>query len=256
MALINVRCILSNYHIILASASPRRLALLRAHGIEPELVVPDVDEEALRATWPDSLLPEELAEQLALAKARAVYEHMRSVAPPLFGFALPAASALPQTVEGSVCTRTDFFSHDTGKEASTEDPCFKNKPVGILAADTIVFKEGVGVLGKPSNRKDALLMLQALCNTSHKVFTGVALIDATTGEERSLVERTTVRFGAYSTQDIEDYLIAEPPFDKAGSYAIQGIWAQHVEAIDGDLENVIGLPCYRLEELISGSGCT
>jgi septum formation protein len=53
--------------IVLASASPARLAVLRAAGLEPEVVVSDVDETAFSAAT-----PAELAGQLARAKAAAV----------------------------------------------------------------------------------------------------------------------------------------------------------------------------------------
>jgi septum formation protein len=57
--------------LILASASPSRLRLLRAAGVEPEVVVSDVDEEALTAAMPQAS-PEELARVLARAKAEDV----------------------------------------------------------------------------------------------------------------------------------------------------------------------------------------
>lgn len=196
--------------IILASGSPRRLDILRAHGFEPEVIVPNVDEEALTAELPKTFSPQELACQLALSKARAVYELLRG---------MDDANANPNTL--------------------------------ILGADTVVYKEGVGILGKPGTHKEAVAMLTALCNTSHQVVTGVALIAEITGEEASLADTTTVSFGSYSLANIEDYLTREPPFDKAGSYAIQGYWNRYVTAVEGDLENVIGLPYHCVEDYLN-----
>jgi len=193
-------------HIILASGSPRRLEILRGHGIEPEIVVPAVNEQELAATLPPGLSPQELAEQLALHKALAVFEQIRE---------------------------------DTSRPPGTL----------ILAADTLVCKEGVGILGKPCDRADALRMLQALCNTAHEVVTGVAVIELATGSLRCFADTTTVHFGEYGQSEIEEYLTSEPPYDKAGSYAIQGTWGKQVTLIEGDLENVIGLPYYRLADL-------
>ncbi|MCL2529765.1 MAG: Maf family protein, partial [Coriobacteriia bacterium] len=122
-----------------------------------------------------------------------------------------------------------------------------------LAADTIVCHAELGMLGKPVDHADAVRMLQALCNTEHKVVTGVALIDLATERRVTLADVTTVHFGAYGLEEIEDYLSSEPPFDKAGSYAIQGMWGKQVLKIEGDLENVIGLPYYRLNALLSNS---
>ena len=190
--------------IILASASPRRLEILRAHGIEPKVVIPKIDERGLLASLLPELSPTELVQQLASLKARDVYEQVSSEPPDAYG-------------------------------------------VLILAADTIVYKEELGVLGKPTDRADAIRMLLALCNTEHEVITGVSLIEGSTGEEWCLVDITTVHFGEYGLTEIEEYLASEPPFDKAGSYAIQGMWGRYVTQVEGDFENVIGLPFYRLE---------
>lgn len=194
-------------HIVLASASPRRLEILQAHDIEPDVIVPRIDEDALIASWPGSLEPEDLARNLALCKAQAVYQQLKRE--PLFN---------PQTF--------------------------------IIGADTLVYKDGIGVLGKPADNTEALGMLEALCNTSHLVISGVALIDVATGDELSFTDITTVSFDAYDRAEIEHYLALEPPLDKAGSYAIQGYWGRHVVSLEGDLENVIGLPYYRLEALL------
>lgn len=188
--------------LVLASGSPRRLEILRAHGIEPQVIVSEFDEDAFIAALPDATTPKELAEQLALRKAQEVYGRLD-----------PA----------------DFVPHTT-----------------ILGADTVVYKEDVGVLGKPEGRMEAIAMLESLRNTAHQAITGVALIDLTTGDTRSFTDTTTVHFGDYDLAEIEKYLDLEPPFDKAGSYAVQGYWKKHVTAIEGDLENVIGLPFYRL----------
>lgn len=205
-------------HIILASGSPRRLEILRAHGIDPDVVVAHINEEALIASWlGESLSPEELVQRLAHAKARAVFELVTQ-------------------------------EHDLGCRCAVSDTPSHSPKSLILAADTVVYKEGVGILGKPAHHDEAVTMLEALSEGSHRVITGVTLLDAHTGHSTSFVDETTVHFGSYSLKDIEEYLVTEPPFDKAGSYAIQGMWGAHVVKIDGDLENVIGLPFYRLEK--------
>jgi septum formation protein len=121
----------------------------------------------------------------------------------------------------------------------------------IIAADTVVYKEGKGILGKPAGHDEAMDMLEALRSTAHQVYTGVAVIYAASGETLSFVDVSTVHFGDYSRADIEAFLEAEPPYDKAGAYAAQGIWAAHITRVDGDLENVIGLPWHRLAPLLT-----
>lgn len=240
-------------HIILASGSPRRLEILRAHGIEPEVLVSKFDEEAFLAQLPGETGAQELAQLLASHKAREVYERIFIQASegtseqPLEQVPLKDPSSTANT---SLIPSTDTSPTSTPGVIPGADTSETSTPSLILGADTVVYKEGVGVLGKPANHAEATAMLVSLCNTSHEVITGVALINTATGAEQSFVDITKVHFGEYNLQEIEHYLKTEPPFDKAGSYAIQGYWGKHVNSIEGDLENVIGLPFYRLDFLV------
>ena len=65
-------------------------------------------------------------------------------------------------------------------------------------------------------------------------------------EKHLFSDTTTVRFGDYNDDEILAYIRANPPYDKSGSYAIQSDWGRHVLEIDGDIENVIGLPYKRI----------
>jgi septum formation protein len=118
----------------------------------------------------------------------------------------------------------------------------------ILGADTVVYKDGV--IGKPVDEADAFRILSLLRASSHSVFTGVSLIDLATGTETRFVDETKVHFKNYPDSEIYRFIREEPPYDKSGSYAIQSSWTKNVDRIEGDLENVIGLPWYRLEPLL------
>ena len=64
-------------------------------------------------------------------------------------------------------------------------------------------------------------------------------------------------FSALSKQgkdEIWDYIRTGEPMDKAGSYAIQGKCAIHVEKIDGDYNNVVGLPITRIYQELKKIG--
>jgi septum formation protein len=74
------------------------------------------------------------------------------------------------------------------------------------------------------------------------------------GVYASLTDVAEVRFKGYGLADIKAYIAAEPPYDKAGAYAIQGIWQRQVASLEGDLETVIGLPYRRLAEIMRVSG--
>ena len=119
----------------------------------------------------------------------------------------------------------------------------------VLGADTVVVADGGRVLGKPRNEDDARRMLRLLGGGWHEVLTGVALVRAESGRVVVGCERTRVRFGALSDEEIEAYVATGEPSDKAGAYAVQGRAALFIERIEGDYWNVVGLPIrlvYRL----------
>lgn len=117
-------------------------------------------------------------------------------------------------------------------------------PAVIIGADTIVWHRDV-VLGKPADEAEAVRMLKSLQGTTHRVYTGVAVILAgDTGTEKtvSFSECTEVTFGPMSDAEIRDYVATKEPMDKAGAYGIQGRAARYITGIRGDYSNVVGLP--------------
>ena len=118
----------------------------------------------------------------------------------------------------------------------------------IIGSDTIVYKDEI--MGKPEDEADAFRMLDAIRGTSHYVVTGVCLIDVSSGDSAVISDTTTVWCKDYSDEDINDYISREEPYDKAGSYAIQGYFGRYIDHIDGDYENVVGLPFYRIENAL------
>ena len=113
----------------------------------------------------------------------------------------------------------------------------------VLAADTIVVSAQNQILEKPRDAAHARQMLQALSDKTHSVVSGYALVNGTTGEilECQTVQ-TLVLFRALSALEIDIYIATGEPFDKAGSYGIQGKAAHFVRALDGSYTNVVGLP--------------
>ena len=118
----------------------------------------------------------------------------------------------------------------------------------IIGADTIVWKDEI--MGKPADADDAYRMLDKIRGTVHYVVTGVAVIDTDTGSCSVFSDITEVHCKNYTDADILEYISMEEPYDKAGSYAIQGYFGKHIDRIEGDYENVVGLPYYRIEPLI------
>jgi 23S rRNA (uracil1939-C5)-methyltransferase len=118
----------------------------------------------------------------------------------------------------------------------------------IVGADTVVEVDGE-VLGKPVDGDDAWRMLRALRNREHRVITGVALIDAATGDERTAFRATRVIMRDYGDDEIESYIASGDPFDKAGSYAVQHEGFSPAAEVRGCYLNVVGLPvCTLLKE--------
>jgi len=97
-------------------------------------------------------------------------------------------------------------------------------------------------------------MLEKLSGRTHSVVTGVTLIRLPDAERRSFVEITQVHFGALSEEELTRYLATEEPFDKAGSYAIQGRAGRYIPRIEGCYFNVVGLPLARLCQTLAELG--
>lgn len=124
----------------------------------------------------------------------------------------------------------------------------------VIAADTIVVFEGE-IIGKPADEAEAFRVLSAMREDVNTVITGVCLFDCGCGEDentavRCLYEKSDVYFGSYSDEELRAYVRTDEPYDKAGGYAIQETFGKYIDRIDGDRDNVIGFPMYRVEELL------
>lgn len=172
-------------HLVLASASPRRLDLLRSVGLHPE-VDPAHVEEVLDG-HPDHVVA---ATTLARTKAEAV------------------APRHPGAV--------------------------------VLGADTVVEVDGE-LLAKPVDGADARSMLARLSGRTHRVTTGIAVVDVAGA---TLVDAATaeVTFRPLSPAEIDAYVATGEPDDAAGAYAIQGRAGAFVVAVRGEPSTVVGLP--------------
>ena len=118
----------------------------------------------------------------------------------------------------------------------------------LLTADTVVIADN-RVLGKPSDRAEAIEMISSLSGCDHEVITGCTLRTAT--RQRSFSVRSKVHFRALDREEIEYYVDCYRPFDKAGAYGIQE-WIGYVgiEGIEGSFYNVMGLPVQRLYSIL------
>lgn len=121
----------------------------------------------------------------------------------------------------------------------------------VLGADTVVVVDQE-ILGKPRDEADAERMLRRLSGRWHEVITGIALLRSGNETRRAVAhERTQVRFGEMSDEEIDWYVRSNEPMDKAGAYAIQGRAALLIEEIRGDYWNIVGLPVRLVYKLAS-----
>lgn len=183
--------------LILASASPRRLALLQQVGFEPSACVPaHIDEAPHKAE-----LPRALAARLAREKAIAV--------------AVDHVSEL------------------------------------VLAADTVV-AVGRRILPKAETAEQAEQCLRLLSGRRHRVYTGMALVQPD-GTVREKLVQSTVTFKTLSDRELKTYLDSGEWDGKAGGYAIQGLAAAYIRALQGSYTNVVGLPLFELVSMLASA---
>lgn len=117
----------------------------------------------------------------------------------------------------------------------------------IICADTIVVVNDQH-LGKPINKDDAFRMIKMLQNNVHQVYTAVTVVYL--DNVYKFCVQTDVYVNDMDDEEILEYISTDEPYDKAGGYGIQGVFAKHIDRIDGDYYNVMGLPISRLDKLI------
>ena len=145
---------------------------------------------------------------------------------------------------------SEIAAHHTGED------------VTVIGADTIVVCGGE-ILGKPKDRADMERMIRMLSGRTHDVYTGVAIcraVGAVSGTDgiRTFAECTRVHFYPMSEEEIAAYVAHSDGMDKAGAYGIQSDAAIYISGIEGDYQNVVGLPVARLyhelREMAEGNG--
>jgi nucleoside triphosphate pyrophosphatase len=211
--------------IILASASPRRLELLRSLNFEIEVIPSNYDEPEH-----PHLSPRDLAILHARHKCEDVRTRLRNAAP-----------------SGSAEVSNSSRRHEEmgGAQARPERL--------IIAADTVVDVDGIAY-NKPVDARDAKRMLRDLSGRTHIVHTAFALAIANRDELVEHCESTFVTFFPLDGDEIDAYVASGEPMDKAGAYGIQGYGATLVERIEGDFYTVMGFPLARFAKSLHRLG--
>ncbi len=126
------------------------------------------------------------------------------------------------------------------KRSEIADGRIPEKPLYVLAADTIVVMEGRKI-GKPADREEARKFLELFSGNVHRVVSGLALYSPSRGITRESAV-TEVRFSLLSEAEISWYLDTEEWRGVAAGYRIQEQGARFIEKIQGSYSNVMGLP--------------
>ncbi|WP_144513960.1 nucleoside triphosphate pyrophosphatase [Bacillus sp. FJAT-22090] len=149
-----------------------------------------------------------------------------------------------ETVEGELTSEELAISIAYKKTV----PIVQSNPNAIvIGADTTVHLSDE-LLGKPENKEQARKYLKRLSGQTHTVVTGVSVQGC--GTNISFAESTQVKFYELSDEQIDAYVATGDSLDKAGAYGIQTMGGLFVEKIDGDYNNVVGLPISRLFQML------
>lgn len=203
---------LEQYHIVLASQSPRRRELFgRLHV--PFLVLPAKGEETVQGE-----LPEDIVMNLARQKAEEVYGLKKA------DF---EGERQPLLVIGAD-TIVVFEKRILGKPQSRENAC---EMLRMLSGKSHQVYTGVCILRELQSGMGGQTHRQAKC---------------------CFFEKTDVSFAELTDEEIWEYIDSGDSFDKAGGYGIQGDFSVYVRGISGDYNNVVGLPLARLYQELKG----
>ncbi|MEK7482629.1 MAG: Maf family nucleotide pyrophosphatase [Patescibacteria group bacterium] len=130
----------------------------------------------------------------------------------------------------------------------------KQLPEGVvIGADTVVVFDGQ-VLGKPRNEDEAREMLEKISGQVVDIISGIAVIDSAAKKELRDFEITIVKMKQMSGEEITAYIKTGEPMDKAGAFAVQDRGAVFIEKIDGCYFNAVGLPLFKLNNLLNSLG--
>lgn len=206
----------SALRLVLASASPARLATLRAAGVDPYVVVSDVDEDAV------------------VAQAISRYPELAPADKPLL---------LARAKCEAVATLLDSGGAPAGAPGNAL----------VLGCDSMLELDGQ-VYGKPLTPQVARQRWQRMSGHSGILYTGHWLIDEredSTGATLGVLASTMVHFADISPAEIESYVATGEPLAVAGGFTIDGLGGPFIAGLEGDPHNVVGLSLPVLRDLLA-----
>ncbi len=124
----------------------------------------------------------------------------------------------------------------------------------IIGSDQVAVLDGHAI-GKPGNHANAIKQLTAASGNTVFFHTALCLLDSGANEIQSKIAYNEVKFRRLAPEQIERYLLAETPYDCAGSAKSEGLGIALIEYIRGDDPNaLIGLPLIELTTMLIRAG--
>lgn len=123
----------------------------------------------------------------------------------------------------------------------------------IIGADTLVLHDD-DVLGKPGNEEHARWMLKKFQGEKVAVYSGICVVNSSTGEKAAGYEKSELSVAALSDEEVEKFFRLLGPYDKAGGFSIEGVGALIFDDIEGSYFNILGLSMMKLRKLFAEIG--
>jgi septum formation protein len=123
----------------------------------------------------------------------------------------------------------------------------------VIGADTLVV-HGADIIGKPSGEEAARDMLKRFSGSDLEVYTGLCVIDVSSGKKAVGFEKSSLRVVSLAEGEVERYFGLLAPYDKAGGFSIEGVGSLLFDNITGSYFNILGLPMIRLQKLFKEIG--
>ncbi|WP_193083779.1 Maf family protein [Brevibacterium aurantiacum] len=208
--------------VVLASQSPSRRQILTASGIDPIVIVSEVDEPSIEATFTGTV--GDLTTALSEAKARAVVDRVLATSP-----------AQLATADTAVIIAGDSLLEHEG--------------------------QAIGKPGNAERTREVWADIAGAWTALHTGHTMAVLRRTRTSaadfqlvDLRSKRSTTSVLIGEPTPEELDAYIATEEPFHVAGALTIDGYGGAFVESLAGDHLTVLGLSLPVVRELVSDAG--
>jgi len=123
----------------------------------------------------------------------------------------------------------------------------------VIGADTLVVCSD-NVIGKPKDAAEAKNILRSFSGRKISVYTGLCVIDTSTGVRSSGADESCITVPKLEEDDVESYFPFLGPYDKAGGFSIEGAGAIFFDDIKGSYFNILGLSLMSLKRLFTEAG--